>query len=93
LLKETLHRIQTTSKADVVTGFCATGIVPLNREKVLKKLPDYGPNLNDSQDAWNKSFETILENVRFPDKGKGRTTGTGTRGGKRFKWHQAKVFA
>jgi hypothetical protein len=80
LLKETLHRIETTSKANVVAGFCATGIVPLNREKVLKKLPDYGPNLNDSQDAWNKSFETILENVRFPDKGKGRTT----RGGKRI---------
>jgi hypothetical protein len=85
LLKETLHRIETTGstlKANVVAGFCATGIVPLNREKVLKKLPDYGPNLNDSQDAWNKSFETILENVRFPDKGKGRTNITC--GGKRI---------
>lgn len=39
LLKKTLDTIQPKSKANMMAGFGATGIHPLNRQKVLKRLP------------------------------------------------------
>lgn len=41
LLKELLVEIRTCNKDKIKSGFKATGIVPFNPQKVLRKLPDY----------------------------------------------------
>lgn len=40
ILKKTLDNLQISQSDNIKSGFSATGIYPLNREKVLKRLPD-----------------------------------------------------
>lgn len=66
LLRQTLEKVKPDN---LVAGFRATGIYPLNREEVLKRLPDWSqPPLN--QEAVNNTFADLLRQTRFPDENK-----------------------
>lgn len=62
LLKSLLEDIDITNKANICSGFKATGIVPFNPQKILKKLPDYEEQNNYSIDKalldYLKSYRT-----------------------------------
>mgnify|MGYP000542422915 CR=1 FL=1 len=55
ILRSTLTQVETTSAANLISGFRATSIYPLNKHEVLRKLPEYqvaneefAMNLNES---------------------------------------------
>lgn len=65
LLRQTLEKVK---PENLVAGFRATGIYPLNREEVLKRLPDWcQAQAPLNQDALNNSFTDLLQKIRFPD--------------------------
>lgn len=67
MLKAALDELDINSKGsnNLKSGFAATGIFPLNPEKVLKKLPGGNPNPSSDPDNWTESFVDILKECRF----------------------------
>lgn len=48
ILKRTLEKLQISQSDNIKSGFQSTGIYPLNREKVLNKLPEEETNSSTS---------------------------------------------
>lgn len=73
LLKHTLNELDVQKYTNIKSGFEATGIHPLNRHKVLEKLPDFPktPNPTTSMSTATvitDSFMDFLKNARRGDK-------------------------
>ncbi|CAB3251769.1 unnamed protein product [Arctia plantaginis] len=51
LLKSLLEAIEMTRKANICAGFKATGIVPFNPQRILRKIPDYEEQNNYTIDT------------------------------------------
>lgn len=55
---------------NVISGFKGAGLIPLNREEVLKRLPrknevsDQGDKEDDNSMIWVTTFEEYLEESR-----------------------------
>lgn len=55
---------------NVISGFKGAGLIPLNREEVLKRLPrknevaDQGDKEDDNSMIWVSTFEEYLEESR-----------------------------
>ncbi|CAH2094324.1 unnamed protein product [Euphydryas editha] len=64
LLKELLVKTEMFDKDKIKSGFKATGIVPFNPQKVLKKLPDYEEETKYKIDAALLDF---LKKTKAPD--------------------------
>ena len=69
LLKKTLDAIQPKSEANIKAGFGATGIYPLNRQKVLKRLPGAKKKVDMSRVPGENQFSPqlvqLLKEERF----------------------------
>lgn len=64
LLKMLLEASKLTQSKNIISGFRAAGIHPINPEAVLRKLPDYRrPQTNVSFD---ETFVNYLKNLRTP---------------------------
>lgn len=67
LLKSTIDALE-TKNSNLIAGFAACGIVPLDRTRVLKKLPDYIDSSMDSSAAsWSSSIIDVLKTTRCPE--------------------------
>lgn len=66
LLKRLMTRIDGTVKNNVVNGFRKCGIIPLDPQPVLARLPPMPIDLNESQNAVENSFASFLSALR-PD--------------------------
>lgn len=65
LLKKALDKME-KSEDNLRSGFRATGIYPLNRSKVLKKLPsDENEVSQDADKSWTDAFVSVLKEARF----------------------------
>ena len=71
LLKETLQKIEARKVENIKSGFHATGLIPFDPQRVLKKIPQ-SSELDESSASWSASFETVLSQARYG-------TGTDTR--------------
>lgn len=67
LLKASLDRGKETAAQNLKKGFEATGIYPLNRQKVLQNLPLYARTLTEINESIGEQFKVYLENVRKND--------------------------
>jgi hypothetical protein len=56
MLKAAFEEIEKTTEKNMRAGFEACGIVPLNRNKVLQKIPDNDSIEDDSSSPWLKAF-------------------------------------
>jgi len=67
LLRQCLEEIHINSKENITSGFEATGIVPLNRQKVLDKLPKITEPVADKEAdcIMKKSLEQLFSETRF----------------------------
>lgn len=67
ILKRTLDEIQISSKQNIFSGFRAAGIVPCDRQQVLKRVPNLKPaeEASDEQDkSWTDTFVEMLSEAR-----------------------------
>lgn len=70
LLKQVLINIGAKSQKNIQSGFEATGIVLLNREKVLKKLPvEEEEDNNQIQKEVSESLREIFQQTRYGQQG------------------------
>lgn len=65
LLQRTLEDINATSKKNIISGFKACGIIPLNPDEVLKRLPDY-PKSTTANQVLSDTLLEFLQNTRSP---------------------------
>eukprot|EP00102_Acyrthosiphon_pisum_P020516 XP_016657726.1 PREDICTED: uncharacterized protein LOC107882980 [Acyrthosiphon pisum] len=70
LLKSTIDSLQSKS-TNLIAGFSACGICPLDRLKVLKKLPDSESSLESSTISWSSSIIETLKAIRCPEQREG----------------------
>lgn len=63
MLRKALLSLEETSSQNIASGFKACGLIPLDREQVLKRLPKEHDTDND-KDIWSRSFEEQLSNAR-----------------------------
>lgn len=68
LLKSTLDALH-TKNTNLIAGFSACGINPIDRNRLLKILPDYSdPNFESSTNSWSSSIVDVLdEATRCPE--------------------------
>lgn len=64
LLRETLDTITENQENIIKSGFRATGIYPLDRNQVLKRLPD-GVNDNLNETALSEALKDQLKTMRY----------------------------
>lgn len=66
LLNVTLKKLEKSgrSKKNVSGGFRGSGIYPVDREKVLRKVPQQKGNTNGIAESWTKAFSEPLEKRR-----------------------------
>lgn len=66
LLKEAIEKIGIRSQQNSIAGFNACGIVPLNPNKVLNKIPRNVENNNAENDdrAWSQTIVNHLDNLK-----------------------------
>lgn len=73
ILKKTLDKLgeNNTSSQNLISGFKASGIFPLDSNKVLQKLPDFQlvtkTSINNSETSWVQSFEEFLSDNRMKE--------------------------
>lgn len=73
ILKKTLDNLgeNNTSSQNLMSGFKAPGIFPLDPNKVLQKLPDFQlvteTSINNSETSWVQSFEEFLSDNRIKE--------------------------
>ena len=68
MLKQLNDRIGENAAQNIKSGFEKCGIYPLNREKVLEKLPAEEPeNVNDGavEESLDDSFMSLLKEMRY----------------------------
>lgn len=67
LLKSKIDAFE-TKNSNLVAGFAACGIVPLDRTRVLQKLPDYiDLSMDFSAASWSSSIIDVLKTTRCPE--------------------------
>jgi hypothetical protein len=64
LLKQTMDKIEAAQEVNLKAGFAASGIVPLDRDRVLSKLPDRLTN-EARAEPWTAAFVEILQETRL----------------------------
>lgn len=67
LLKKTLALCENTSRQNLQKGFESTGMFPICRETVLKKLPNYAKDVAEVSKQVGVEFTRYLENIRNAD--------------------------
>ncbi|KAB0805317.1 hypothetical protein PPYR_02287 [Photinus pyralis] len=68
LLNRTLNEIKATSEKNIISGFRATGIWPLNADQVLKRIPRQQDENNDpNASLLSDSLLDILKTSRMPE--------------------------
>lgn len=69
LLNKALNSIQPNCEANMKSGFAATGIYPLNRQKVLKRLPGSKEKVNvprvPGENQFSPQLVKLLQEERF----------------------------
>ena len=66
LLAETLEKLNITIKENLISGFRATGIFPLDEEQVLKRVPRKEPSADASTSTlWSETFADLLSQRRI----------------------------
>ena len=73
LVRQLNDRISDNSSSNIKSGFQKCGIVPLNRDKVLEKLPEESDaqesnstnGTNNGPSDINQSFISLLEEMRY----------------------------
>jgi hypothetical protein len=60
-LNKTLNSLE-NSKTNAISGFTACGIIPLDRNQILKRLPD--SKIKDNKEVWSTTFEETLRVAR-----------------------------
>lgn len=60
-LNQTLISLE-NSKTNAISGFRACGIIPFDRNQVLKRLPD--SKTEDNKEVWSAAFEETLRSAR-----------------------------
>lgn len=66
LLHKVLVSLKDTEKSNIIAGFRACGIVPLDRQQVLKRLPRQNTR-EDNGPAWCEAFTGHLQQLRSND--------------------------
>lgn len=61
LLKKTLEKLQDSIMQNLISGFEASGIYPINLQKVLSRIPQTS---EEQMQKWNNSFEEYLKETR-----------------------------
>lgn len=67
LLKQLMECIMPNAKLNIIAGFRKTGLIPLNKEEVLKQLPNENLQHHESQ-AINTSILELLKEMRYSEK-------------------------
>lgn len=68
LLNRTLNEIKVTSEKNIISGFRATGIWPLNADQVLKRIPRQQDENNDpNASLLSDSLLDFLKTSRMPE--------------------------
>ena len=75
LLTTLLDSLKESQSANLISGFRTTGLCPLNKEEVLRKLP-HSDNGNDPNDSVSGAFVTYLKEVRYGDESEPTTKRT-----------------
>lgn len=76
MLKKAMEIIEASAKENVRSGFRATGIVPLDRNRVLAKIPDPGNGEPENdRKAWTEAFTMLLQEARFRELPKSKPRG------------------
>lgn len=73
MLKKAFDKVGVNTAHNVIAGFEACGIFPLNRDKVLKKIPHLSDDEDDTADAgrkWSDSFVEHLQKARVGETSK-----------------------
>lgn len=70
MLKESLKAVK-SHESNIKAGFKAAGIVPFNKEHVLRKVPVRQENEISSNDSvnssWTEAFVSVLQDFRLND--------------------------
>lgn len=72
LVKRTLELNAHHSSSNIIAGFRAAGIYPLNRQEALNRLAEYAKtpiNVTDVKEALGESFKSYLSEIRTADLG------------------------
>ncbi|XP_039300054.1 jerky protein homolog-like [Nilaparvata lugens] len=69
LLREAIESMGDKLRANIIAGFRATGLIPLDKEEVLKKLPKQA---DDTSPNWCDALREKLEETRKGDTPKSR---------------------
>lgn len=67
LLKSLLEEISPNQQNNIVSGFRKCGIVPINRDEVLRRIPDENAEVGILQEHVNNTVVTYLKNLRYGD--------------------------
>ena len=67
LLKQLCEEIKLKNNPNISSGFRATGICPLDRHRVLAKLPDSAQRLGSASEVVNEAVLSHLRTLRGPD--------------------------
>jgi len=83
LLKNTVERLGDKLSENIKAGFKATGLIPMNREEVLKRVPRKSTNDN-SPETWSRALINRLEETRKKDTASDTASDTAKKRGKRL---------
>lgn len=67
LLKLTLEMGKSTASSNLVKGFLATGIHPVDQDRVIRKLPQYAKDAARITEDVGESFKSFIRDVRTSD--------------------------
>lgn len=67
LLKQLMDEVVLNAKPNIISGFRKTGLIPLNKEEVLKQLPKENLDTHEAE-AINTSIIDLLKEMRYPAK-------------------------
>lgn len=81
LFKSAINSLQGSLEINIKSGFRGCGIVPLDPEVVLKKLPDTNP-MNLGENHWSDTLKDFLKASRWADIDSKNGTGDRKRGKK-----------
>lgn len=65
VLRQTLESLERSSE-NLIAGFVATGLYPVNRQKILDKLPKNDDQPQETLNIWNPELLNFLEKTRSP---------------------------
>lgn len=65
LLNQAIKKLDMTNKQNIISGFEATGLVPLNKHKILDKLPKALQENAEQADDMANSLKEVFQRARF----------------------------